>query len=229
MIVHAVSFLATAVAKMPTLIGSSWGGVVFTLFLLGLGEFAFLVGGKKWRWDRDTAIGVGLAAVGWGVLFCLSAFLSAYGDHQNLVGATARIKRELNRKVQDGKDEIGALRVSCANQQGKNETLENQNRDEQILISGCQNQAMKLLTPEPEKHTPTAFEVDHSNPARDKSRWLVFTNKIVTTTQMVVTCDQDIDDLAAKVDQIQEGQHDSTRRRGRRVSVRHRGDQRRHC
>jgi len=87
----------------------------------------------------------------------------------------------------------------CAVTDGAKQTLEKQNRDQQLSINGCLSQAMKLLTPAPEIFTPVAFEVNQSGTAITKSRWLVFINRTISTTAMTVTCDQDIENMTAKI------------------------------
>ena len=149
MAAHIISYLTTSLAKLPSLIGSNWGGIVFTLVLFGIGRLN-APDRPKWRWDVEAIFGtpvpgvplwrrlpaISLVVAGWIGLFCLSAFLTLYDDHQNLVQASARIKRQLNQKVRAGEDQITALKISCANQQGKNESLDKQNRDEQRQCPG---------------------------------------------------------------------------------------------
>ncbi len=98
-ITHLVSLLIRSAMLAPARVGSNWGGVIFTLLLFGITEFALWKwGDMSGRWVRNFWIGLGVVAVGWGGLFACSVVLTTYDDHQNLVGAAARIKRDGIRK-----------------------------------------------------------------------------------------------------------------------------------
>lgn len=211
MLAHFVNFLVESFDLIPARIGSNWGGLVFAAILF------FITEGVLWKWGemkghlaRNTLIGFAIAGIGWTLLFFVSAFLTVYDDHQNMVGATARIKRSLNSELESTRSSLTknvnnehnsliAKQLECARQQGQNDTLQKQNRDEQVLIAGCQSEAIKRLTPEREIHTPIALDVDNSDPQHAKSRWLIFMNKVVPAAMLTVTCDQDISAMTAKI------------------------------
>jgi hypothetical protein len=127
--------------------------------------------------------------------------LTNYDDHQNLVGAAARIKHngdrrrnELASQLRIAKDDDGKqitdLRTQCAVKDGINQTLQKQNRDEQVLIGECQTEAIKRLVPEPLKMSAAFFDnTDPRNPqAKYATRWLVLTNKPMSPFKVDVIC-----------------------------------------
>lgn len=188
-ITHLVSLLVHSAALVPSRIGSNWGGLVFTLVLFGATEFAlWLWGDMKGRWGRSALLGLGVVIVAWTGLFALSFVLTIYDDHQNLVGAAARIKRDTGKQRDalhaqlesvrsNTRQQIENLTTSCAVKEGVNQTLQKQNRDEQVLIAGCQNQALKLLVPEALKITPIVFDNVEDNTAMRTIRWLLLSNR----------------------------------------------------
>jgi len=96
---HFLSFLLRAFVEMPSRIGSSWGGTIFSVFL-----FLIPLAPKAWRrdssgWKRRLTISVLFSAIGWTILFLVSVFLTVWDDHSNLVAAAERIKLH-------GRDEV---------------------------------------------------------------------------------------------------------------------------
>lgn len=133
---------------------------------------------------------------------------AVYDDHQGLMGAAGRIKVSLKstrdtlgKQADDVRSQLASEQVQCAKKDGQNETLQKQNRDEQVLISGCQAEAIKRLIPEPFKETVTFLE---DIPSNDKDslysrRWLVMTNKTITPMSMTVQCWQPTESLSANL------------------------------
>jgi len=157
----------------------------------------------KERWGRNALIGLGVVVVSWLGLFVVSAVLTIYDDHQNLSATANRIKHDgirqreaLTVQVEKAKDEarqqIGELKTECAVKEGINQTLQKQNRDEQLLIAGCQTQAMKLLAPQPLTVTPMLLDRDDHNPDERIMRWLILTNRTITPTHVAAFCIQGV-------------------------------------
>ncbi len=184
---------------MPSLVGSNWGGLLFTAVIFLVTEAVLWKWGDiKSRWGRSALIGFAVALIGWMLLFGVSAFLILYDDHRNLVGATARIKRTLRMDRDNSHRELLSNRLDCAKQQGENETLQKQNRDQQSSINGCLTQAMKLLTPESQE--TSILYMDGLQPANTPagvqgSVFLLMTNKIVTPFRMDIARDSPLTDL----------------------------------
>lgn len=194
MLRHFLGLIAQALEKMPALVGSNWGGLLFSALVFAITQAVFaLLGDVRKHWQRNTIIGFIVTVIAWVGLFTVSMVLSVYDDHQNMVGASRRIRQALQREIQNEKadltqkidDEQSKLvgsEVSRAIQQGRYETLEKQSRDQQNLIAGCQAQALKLLSPE-ENWKPVAFEAEHGVHGHSRSRWLLFENKTIPTTE----------------------------------------------
>jgi hypothetical protein len=189
MVHHLFNLIATAVEKMPSLVGSNWGGVVFTALLFFATEAVLMRWGEaRTHWKRNTGIGIGVVVMGWLGLFALSAFLSVYDDHQNFVGATARIKRtmksesevaqlDLNKKLFSQENQLESAKLECARQTGQNDTLQKQNRDQQNSINGCLTQAMGLLKPPETKIVALIFGQEAPKDNIRTIKWLLLTNK----------------------------------------------------
>lgn len=194
---HFFNFVFRAVAAMPARVGSNWGGVLFSIGLFLLTELVlWLFGDMKDRWKRNTLIGLAVVGVGWTLLFPISALLTVYDDHQNLVGAGRRIRSTFNQRIQSQQDQLTATRLECARWEGQNETLQIQNRDQQNTISGCLTQATKLLTPEPLKITPhylgqVSMQLFPSA-KQPYGSFVVLTNRVITPIRLLVTCEADI-------------------------------------
>ncbi len=188
---------------MPQLVGSNWGGLMFAALLFLITEFVLWKWGEmKTRWGRNTLIGFAIAGIGWTLLFLVAAVLTMYDDHQNLVGATVRIKHSLmdevkttrqtlGRQITDTNNSLAAKRLECARQEGQNDTLQKQNRDQQGSINGCLTQAIGLLKPVELKVTPVMFDSDNTNVAIRTMRWLVMINQ-ARQPHLVIACSQGV-------------------------------------
>lgn len=154
MVGHFFNLLTQAFLSMPERIGSNWGGVIFSVALFLLAEILALVSigvaVAEWKkhWVRNVVTGLVVVAVGWGGLFVISLIATTYDDHQNLVGAAGRFKRAISVERQSHSfaltsiktafgDQMHSLQTDCAVKDGINRALEQQNRDEQVLIAGC--------------------------------------------------------------------------------------------
>lgn len=202
LVAHLVSLLIRSAAIVPSRIGSNWGGIAFTIIVATLGAWfgspEMTVAAWRTHWRKNLKAACVAALIGWVGLFVVSIVLTTYDDHQNLVGAAHRIRRdtdaqrdELRRQLQSVQNnagqQVGDLKTSCAVKDGINRTLEKQNRDEQVLIAGCQNQALKLLVPEALKITPIVFDIVEDNAAMRTVRWLLLSNK-ETAPHVNITC-----------------------------------------
>ena len=124
---------------------------------------------------------------------------AVYSEHQNLVGATARINSSLHTKVAATESALAVKQLECARQEGRNETLENQNRDQQGSINGCLTQAIKLISQEvPPLHITNNHIIGVLPQSPRKGFkfamvYLVMTNKPIAPTRLLVTCEADIE------------------------------------
>jgi len=208
MLSHFIDLLFRSGETMPSRVGSNWGGVFFTLVIFALTEFLLWKWGEKSnRWGRNAAIGLGVVFVGWFGLFLVSAFLTVYDDHQNLAGAARRIKSEsqiatkgcearIRAVSQPLKENLIAEGTANAVKDGINKTLEKQNRDEQVLIAGCQSEAIKRLIPAPFDETILLLDsVTEGSPQVTITRYLLLANQTTNHKRIQATCLSPIDSV----------------------------------
>jgi hypothetical protein len=91
--------------------------------------------------------------------------------------------------------DVSGLKESIAVQQAVGRTLEKQNRDEQVLIAGCQNQALKLLVPTQLVATGIVLDRNDDNTQARRISWLVLVNKSLTPTHLSVVCTQGVNQM----------------------------------
>lgn len=143
------------------------------LGVIGTGGIVVLliqIAEKKWPhiFNWQTSRRVFLAFVMFAVFQSWeSEYLSRIGREKDLIKARAEddgIKRQNLAQVQSlrfqNESSSSMLRADCAVKDGINQTLQQQNRDEQVLIAGCQSQALKLLVPEELKVTVMKLEME---------------------------------------------------------------------
>ena len=103
---------------------------------------------------------------------------------------------QTNKQVCQG--QIADLNGQNQYKSGVVDTLGKQNRDQQNTINNCQTQAIKLLTPQPLKWMPLAW--DHiPDGTATKSEWLLLTNKPVNPVDLLVSCSGTITSLTARI------------------------------
>jgi hypothetical protein len=121
-------------------------------------------------------------------------YKSRIGREKDLVAANHSI--DLLR--QDHKYEAQRITAQCESKNAVNETLQHQNRDQQQTINGCLTQAMKLLTPEPQKATPIWFD-RHGDGTLTQNRWIVLINKTITPVDLFIACNKDLESVGVSV------------------------------
>ncbi len=148
---------------------------------------------------RDTLFLVGCYAL----LFLWALAKSGYQDHKDLVARSQNLSRDAASdrsksasQLQETKDWYGStltdLRVQCGIKEGMNIALTNQNRDQQNSINNCQNQALKLLTPEELDVLPFLWSDNVTNGVDHNTTFLVLANRSVTPVRMRVGCNRPI-------------------------------------
>jgi hypothetical protein len=99
-LIHLVALLVQAFAKLPPLVGSNWGGLLFTLAsFLCTGALLIWKDGVKQHVGRNALISLGVTTFLWTCLFCYSVVRTVYEDHEDLVGASARIRRSKQEEI----------------------------------------------------------------------------------------------------------------------------------
>ena len=204
-----------AVQTFPTFIGNNWVGVLLSLILLGpsirtavkkhfseiqqlawSGKF-FYTGRVLMQTNWKTVV----AIVG---AFMIGNFLTVgYRDYANATEQNKGIGQELD----GAKMKIATSGINCQlqtneirnerdSEKAKNQTLEKQNRDEQVLIAGCQSEALKGLMPEPRRVTPLILDSDvTTNEMNKRARWIVLVNKTLTPIRFNVECNNRLNDV----------------------------------
>lgn len=197
MVGHFFNLVVRAITAMPERVGTNWGGLWFSIAIFFATMLVlWIFGDMKEHFKRNTLVGLAVVGIAWTALFPISAFLTVYDDHENLVGAASRIKRTLNGEIQSQKDQLIATRLECARWEGQNDTLQAQNRSQQNTINGCLTQAIKLLK-RPSLKLSNYFlgQVSTQRFPSSKQRYgtfLVITNQTITPIRLLVTCQADI-------------------------------------
>jgi hypothetical protein len=107
----------------------------------------------------------------------------------------------LARQVKSGQESLASQRKECDQAAGAqkqdiavkdavNRELEKQNRSQENLISGCQTQALKLLTPK--EFTVTALALPSQTRQSDQSVYIIIVNRALTPFTVMAKCDADI-------------------------------------
>jgi hypothetical protein len=197
--IHLYNLLARAFMSIPAALGSNWFGLVFTVIVVIIGE---VIGGYLfgWQavmtnWKKVTGIGFAALGVGYTLVFGWCVVTTTYVDHNSL---SAHI-RELNGKVKSAdshevaavqliKNDLAQTKFDCAKTEGKNESLSKQASDQQGTINNCQEKALALLTPPPERLQVfnwgdiVTSEIDH------KKTFILTSNKAHVITRIRVGC-----------------------------------------
>jgi hypothetical protein len=170
-------------------------GLVITLFRLNQARTRGGWLAVKAEMGSDAWTGVLLAIGIWIALFGFFVGAAVFRDHKDQLATNRNLSERLNtcsqasqQKAGDLQSIIGGLRTDVAVRDGVNQTLQKQNRDEQVLIAGCQSQALKLLIPPDQKITPILFDRDFQTLGIRKMRWLVLTNKSFTPVHIATLC-----------------------------------------
>jgi hypothetical protein len=143
-----------------------------------------------------------------GAFYFINFLTVAFRDYSAISGQNKNAREQLTAT----QSQLAASKVTCQLQTGdirgerdteraKNQTLEKQNRDEQVLIAGCQNQAMKLLTPEPLHITTLAIGtgITSTQVGKPTSKAIVIvatTNQTITPIRATLECEYPIDSIA---------------------------------
>jgi|SRR5882724_10959342 len=131
---------------------------------------------------------------------------SIYEDHQYFIGHTKSLESIINQNAgASGKTQrnlegqIADWRANCSKFEGANGALSAQNRDQQNTINRCQQDAIKLLAPEPFKLVALTLESADLGVGMKHVKWLVLVNKITTPTNLVVSCKRRFMDASASI------------------------------
>jgi hypothetical protein len=91
--------------------------------------------------------------------------------------------------------EYAKLDSRCQYQSGVADTLQKQNRDQQNTINRCQEDAIKRIVPEPERHYVAEILPIKSKLRQPIKTYIFTTNKPITPAVILVSCDRPIDDV----------------------------------
>jgi hypothetical protein len=137
----------------------------------------------SWTFSRRVLLGFLVFAIfqSWEI-----EYLSRLGRERDLIQAHSDydgLRRDLTLQAQ-------TLGAACATKDAVNQTLQRQNRDEQVLIAGCQSQALKLLTPTELKTTPLVLHSDEGDRPEKTIEWIIVANKSVDHPRMLIQCNR---------------------------------------
>jgi hypothetical protein len=209
-------FLDTA-----SFVGSNKTGVLFAIVLggLSLGK-AIRQHVKDHGWPRMSKDWLALAKSGltnatwaFGIVWLLHSLAAPHGLYTEAEGrlknaseAFAKERFTLTIERDSLRAQLNTSNTECAKKDGVNQTLQNQNRYQQATINGCLSQAMKLLTPAPQKLIALNIgEQMRSRNAEHYNETIILTNKSITPVRLLVACKESIIAATGSVLPIQLG------------------------
>jgi hypothetical protein len=211
--------LIRTLSSMPEFVGNNWVGFVLGLCLalkpqaddLRRRAFSGLTIKQRWYIVKDVMMDhwkQNLKFVSYVVgVFVLGHMLQLVANDYKTQETSVTILRQENAKLKTGVDgqianateplkaQVASLTTQCAVREGINRTLERQNRDQNLLIAGCQSEALKLLTPVATKITPVVFDQEQKGVITRTVRWIVLSNKLLTPIHFNTVCDQGVAEI----------------------------------
>lgn len=143
----------------------------------------------------DAWKGARVTLIIWAGLFCFFLGGAIFQDHKglkSLLGINTRALRQAKASLIKGDigchTDLDATKQAVAVQSGINQTLQKQNRDEQVLIAGCQQQALRLLQPPEPKMSQLVVDNEKLTGDRHRTRWLLLTNTLVPSINLRLAC-----------------------------------------
>lgn len=211
MLEYWLQMVVKAIISMPEFLGGNWRGFALTCFAIAIPEIkeirkngfgfattkrsriVYVLGLMKRHWRENAEIAMVIV-----VLFFGGHLLDVvYQDRHELsvkAGELDKFGREVSQRIDQAtqplKSQIDTLKTECAVKEAINQTIQKQNRDEQLQIAACHSDEIKRLMPEPQKTTVVFFDnSDPANPqAKYATRWLVLTNKPMAPFKVDIFC-----------------------------------------
>ncbi len=196
-----------AFSAIPGLLGSNALGLLWPVVIVSCGEIiaCFVYG---WRtviskWRQASVIGFAALGVCYSVLFGWSILSTSYQDHATLASTNRDLRTSVDSAASHERNSVLSAENKCAETNGENKILGQQNRDQQNTINNCQTQAIHLLQPALMEWKPLALEMpdkDPSNSANEKTRWILVTNKAHDTpVEITFSCSNPIVSAESKI------------------------------
>jgi hypothetical protein len=167
---------------------------------------------RHWNYDVKTALRVSLvcAAAIYGPILVWSLGKAVYVDHSAFVARNAVLRKSLSDKalhetqvVGEVKADLGgklsSLKETCLKTEGANTALNKQTVMQQGSIDNCQNQALKLLTPEPLKLSVIYSNVGDQIGSITKIDMILITNKTVDPVSVRLECNKAITSITTRM------------------------------
>jgi hypothetical protein len=195
-----------ALLSLPAFLGNNWVGAFFACAcvffyerqsLYGLESFRAATGtSEKLRvlgdflmehWKRTVKLWTWIL-----LFFWIGHTLDLVRQNNDSLGTENITLSATNSKAeQTCTNQKTDLRIAAATEKTRADTLSTQNRDQQTSINNCQTEAVKLLTPIPQKTIPVLFEAKNFNGGAHFDRYVVLTNKSVDRVRIEVKCNLD--------------------------------------
>jgi hypothetical protein len=201
--IHLYNLLLRSFFAVPGSLGSTWLGLFFPLWGFLLAQVVILLADgwskMKTHWRQNVVRGFAVAGAAWVSLFLWCIVTTTYEDHMGLAAKGQVLHQALATSDQHEKDavqvvrtdldsKLSTLRENCAKTEGANGALSKQTADQQDTINHCQQDALKLLTPEPFKIVPLVLEPANQGVGVQHVKWLVLVNRTVTPVNLHVGC-----------------------------------------
>jgi hypothetical protein len=214
---HLFNLLASATSIFVDVIGTTFLGlflgIAFALAtaLATLWRIRLKHGADAMRkhWEDDIKIGLRVSLVCAAVIYIpvivWSVGKAVYNDHQQLVQRSHDQRHAiytdastLQKSITDFNKQLADCGTQKATLTGTNGALTNQNRDQQNTINNCQDQALKLLAPQPFHHLVVVIDSEIVGNKR-KTIWILLTNERRSSVQFETTCNTNIESLRADI------------------------------
>jgi hypothetical protein len=190
MLVHLFNLIVLSIKSIPSALGSTWLGILFPIFVAIIGEIiaTFHFGWQAMvnNWKKATGVAAVALVVGYTLLFLYCVVVNIYSIHTNLVTSNNRLTHDLAQNknsvgtavqaaVTAKDEEIGRLKLSCAQNEGAQGILQQQ-------LTTC------LLQ---QKETPIirAFPISHDSSGRPRMEYVLTTNVVRTPVDLIASCD----------------------------------------
>jgi hypothetical protein len=187
---YILKILWNALVSYPTLLGGNWLSVLLPIAGFVVRESSvFRTGGWPALKSHIKKDSYWLLAF-YAVLFIWAISRAAYQDDRHASDQVALLTEQLKLDQNRWQASYNDLQIQCAIKEGMNRTLGDQNRDQQNTINNCQNQALKLLTPESLKIIPVKSYDAIGQPGNGHAQFIVLTNKTIQPVRLIVTCNR---------------------------------------
>jgi hypothetical protein len=199
MVAYYANLLVRAFLAIPGSLGANWLGLVWPAVVVLVGEIiaGFVYGWRVMaaKWKQATLIGFAALGCCYSILFVCCAISQNYGTVSFAIGKAESLQRLVD--TADARQSFAVLKAQseCSRIIGQNDSLSNQNRNQQNLIAGCQQQAIHMLAPEKFEFVNIVWSNETTNGTDHKVSHIFLGNKLITPIHFFIECERPIRDI----------------------------------